>query len=598
MEKTFRLVGAVISVCASGLAMSQGGAMGGGGFGGGQQGERDNYANFARAINEKISRYLNGEDVRSILTPGEVTEWTLEMKTDQVVVAEAWSDVFDAALEVADDQGKAVAFNDDRWVGDQRPLLLWRCEKAGTYSLRAKCFQNKAGGPVNVRYKVYDSYMLSSDNWLEHEIEGDGGGKEFLLRIPLKKNEMVQLAQERRDKDKNVWASLLAAISPSGLPDANLLGDFDKAFTAPIRAAVPGDYYVLAQTSSQGKRSIRMRALPITDKALAWAGKELTDQALANKVNLWSFSVKKGEIIEVTAAELNPATQILTRPAPKDWVIDPKKPETNPFGPASAVAAQKEGPAFEELPGRDRDGRVMVFRALRDTQVFSAVIPGLPATGNYTYRIEKADRDFGADAAQKATLRIGANDYWSFDAKVGDVMDLTSDFQGYSQEVTVLDPGGNEFGHYFVPPDSYTMKETMFFETPGRYIVRVTSNGGGGGGSYSLSRHVLPAKEFGKGKPATGDLSDGKIHIWKFTAKPGEPLWIHWTSSDWSYGFTVRDGEGRLTSLPMTVVDQSQRYGILTVDKPRDYLIVLMPNGSKAKYSIEIGDIPGYKKGE
>jgi hypothetical protein len=111
--------------------------------------------------------------------------------------------------------------------------------------------------------------------------------------------------------------------------------------------------------------------------------------------------------------------------------------------------------------------------------------------------------------------------------------------------------------------------------------------GDGGGGDYSLSRKVYHAKEFGKGSPATGDLVEGQTEVWKFTAKPNEPLLVRWKSSG-SYSGSVRDENGAVTNLPLTSVDGSTSYGILKVDKPRTFLIVLIANGGKSHYSIEL----------
>ena len=127
---------------------------------GGQGGQSRNMREMdgsANSIEQGISVYLNGEEIKTILSPGEFCEWTLNMKVGQVVVGEARSDAFDPALEVVDHANKVVAQNDDRYPGDQRPLLFWRCDQEGIYALHLRCFHDKSGGQAFVRFKVYNS---------------------------------------------------------------------------------------------------------------------------------------------------------------------------------------------------------------------------------------------------------------------------------------------------------------------------------------------------------------------------------------------------------------------------------------------------------
>jgi len=105
------------------------------------------------AIEGTLGRYLNGDELKSVLTPGEFANWDLKLNAGDVLVADAHSDAFDPGLQIVDGQSKVLAENDDRYPGDQRPLLFWRCEKAGTYGLRVRCFRDgrpMPGPPVRV----------------------------------------------------------------------------------------------------------------------------------------------------------------------------------------------------------------------------------------------------------------------------------------------------------------------------------------------------------------------------------------------------------------------------------------------------------------
>jgi hypothetical protein len=84
---------------------------------------------------------------------------------------------------------------------------------------------------------------------------------------------------------------------------------------------------------------------------------------------------------------------------------------------------------------------------------------------------------------------------------------------------------------------------------------------------------------------------------------PDEPLLVHWKTSDFGhsvsgYSVLVRDEDGNDRDLPLTGVDQANRYGILKVDKPTTFLIVMSGGDGPVGYTIELADIPGYVKGK
>jgi hypothetical protein len=70
---------------------------------------------------------------------------------------------------------------------------------------------------------------------------------------------------------------------------------------------------------------------------------------------------------------------------------------------------------------------------------------------------------------------------------------------------------------------------------------------------------------------------------------------MRWKSAAWNYSIAVYEDNGTRASFPLVDIDATTRYGILNVDKPRNYLIVLMGTGAATKYSIELNDLPGTK---
>jgi hypothetical protein len=239
-----------------------------------------------------------------------------------------------------------------------------------------------------------------------------------------------------------------------------------------------------------------------------------------------------------------------------------------------------------------------VFYVYRDSKLWVASRGIGKENAEYTAVVKPAPAQFAASTESGGRLRIGNTDYWQFDAKSGDVMTFKAVADGFAQRIIVRDPELREVWNATAQPDQSEFEWTMIARRPGRYLVAVSALGDGAAGTYSLHRAVYAARSFSKETAAIGDFSTGDVEVWKFTAQPGEPILLRWKSNSWPGGISVTDENGVDVSLPMTYVDPTHRFGILTVDKPRTYVIVLSRRaGAAADYSIELLDLPGYKSG-
>lgn len=575
---------AAFAVCA--VAGAQGGL---GGFGG-QGAQRREMNNEMQSIDGRIGVYLNGDEVQSVLTPGEYCEWPLVRKAGQVVFAEARSDAFDPALEVLDENNKVLAQNDDRYPGDQRPLLMWRCEKDGAYKLHLRCFRDKAGGQGFVRFKTYDSVDVPSDQKVEQEIESR---TDFLVRIPMKAGQIKEILFDRGGDQRYLGMHAVMAISPSGLPDINL-SDLIQPITgnAMLVAPVDGDYYI--QERPEGYRPERAKVRIWTREIVPQKITESSAaQARTGSPVMWEISVKKGELLEASATGLNPycATVVCERPDFSKY--DVSKDDTNPFYPH--LPQPQEDP-ITSLPGRARDNRISVFYARRDANLWLASNGAGPEGGQFSIRVKPAGSPFPEGHGTSAKLQVANTDYWVFDANAGDVMTFHSKTSGYVGLVIMRDPDMNEIQHDEANVDQSADEWRMVVAKQGRYVVSMSCLGGGGGGSYDLSRQSVPAKVFGIGNPVTADISKGDLQIWKLTVAEKKPVLMHFTSSNWgAYGYDVRDDQGHPVSFGSWVdVDRQNHFGILKVQGTRTFVVILSGNGAKAHYSIEVNPIPGY----
>lgn len=583
--------------------------VGGGGFGGGVGGSQlgggtgqATYTSRVRQIESEVNSYLDTGVVKNILTPGEFSEWTLTLEAGEVVIADARSDAFDPALEIVfienegeDDEEIVIhAVNDDRFPGDQRPLIIWRCEKAGVYRLRARCFKDKSGGQFFLRSKTYRSIDLTGGEANEMVLEGE---REFLIKVPMKAGEIKQVVFELPDDEDYAWARFHNVISPIGLPDIKLTQPLNGVLSNALMAAVDGDYYVIAGTTGRKDQKVRISTRIVPTVEIAKVEGSYTAKAQPNQISLWKFSVKKGDILKVSMPELSLSSRFVVSEYPDTSEYDLKDPKTNPFFPQLPDEEKdNKGPVYATLPGRARDPRIAIYVVQRDADLWLATNGNSRSQDSYTMTVSPGASELVASKKIEDRLEIGYTDYWAFDAKAGDVMTFDATMTGFAGDIAVLDPDLREVWSRSVDPDETTMDWNLIVNKPGKYLVAVSAIGDGASGDYTLEREEFSAREFSRGAPAKGDFSSGQAEVWKFTAKPDDPLFVHWEFSNSNYTSSIIDEEGNRLVLPLTYVDANNQFGVLKVDEERTYVIVLISRGLKASYTISLNDIPGYAK--
>jgi hypothetical protein len=541
----------------------------------------------ARSIDGALSTYLDGSGVRNILTPGEFSEWPLTLREGQVVIAEAWSDSFDPAIEMTT-QEKVLFSNDDRYPGDQRPLMLWRSGQAGVYALRVRSFRDKAGGPFFLRMRVYDCVDLA-DGGIDTDVPKD---RRFLFRVPMKTGEIKRIVIESPDRGGYAGVSLGPTISPFGLPDIGLANPLRVVVPDAVMAPMDGDYYVVGSTAQMGLPKLRAVVRNVLPLRPALPEDALPAKIPTNVPAVWAFSVKAGETLEAAAPELDAgAAYFVVAEQPEMPEYDETRPETNPFFP-QPLKAKTEGPAFTLLPARARDNRVLVLAARRNAALWIASNAGGKPNGEFTLTVKPAAREFAAQLPAEGRLAIGRTDYWTFEGEAGDVMTFRAGAADFVQRIVVRDPDFAEIWSGETALDRSVLDWNLIVRKPGRYLVAVSCAGDGGSGAYTLSRKVSVPREFSKAAPAQGTLAAGGVDVWKFTARPEAPLLVRWTSSDWSYTIGVQNERGAPAALQLEEVNPENAFAILRVPARTTFLLVLTSNGGSARYSIGLTDLP------
>ncbi len=550
--------------------------------------------NALQQVEQRLGVYLNAEMQKSILTPGESVDWPLTMKAGDIVVGEAQSDSFDPAAEILDDAGKKLAENDDRYPGDQRPLLFWRCVKDGAYTFRVRSYQGKAGGQVFARFNTYATINLNTGPMVEAVVDAT---KPFMARISMKAGQVMDFVSEKMGEGNYLNYQFNGIIYSNGLPERapSLSAGISPAIRALV-APLDSDYYIMYSPVGYGSGSgrIRLGARVIPPVKPNFEGTSYTAKARTQAPALFEINVKPGDLLEASTLDLNAdcALKISEAPDLSGFAIDPKKPELNPFFPRLKSLPAGDGPALDFLPKRARDGRIAVFRARRNAKLWIASDGAGPVDKTFTLQVKPAAMLLPEDKANERKLQIANTDYWAFDAKAGDVMTLNCKSSAFSLSSVVRDPDLAEIRHFEAALDQTTDNWKMIVQKPGIYVVGVACGGNGGGGDYTVTRNVLHATEFTRDAPAKGEIVEGQTQVWKFKANPKEPLFVHWNSADWSYDVAIYDDHGNPTDFQREDIDDHRKLGILKVAEPTTYIIVLTGKKGKVNYSIELNSIP------
>lgn len=560
----------------------------------GGQGGRMMDATGSERIDDLINRYLVVPELKSILTPGEFSEWLVKLRAGQVVVCDARSEAFDPAIEITDEFGKHVfAKNDDRYPGDQRPLLLWECPADGTYSVRGRCFQNKSGGQFFLRYRVFNSVNVPEGPVADVQVQASG---EYLFKIPMKKGQIKRLVSQTPQGYAS--ARFYLNIGPNGLPDIGLSGVIDQILQNSIVAPVDGTYYVLGDVSGPQPAKTKIGALEILPTQVARASASVTSPGSLQK-QMWSIDAKAGEFLQISTPKLGTDSAMAIMEIPDISGYDLVKPENNPFAPKTPEKAQEialRGAAFIELPARDRDPRKRVIAIKRDCALWVATSGNSRKEIQYALHIDPGARAYTEGKPISSKLRIGDIDYWSFDAKVGEVMTFSSRADLFTDNFRLYDPNFGVPWEIEPPVDQTTVSRNLIVTQPGRYIAAVSGRGNGGGGDYTLTRTVYHPKEFGMANPAVSSIEPDQVQVWKVTIPAGKPVLLKWTSDAWDYSRVVHTEDGSRSSFPLIGIDANTHLALMKADGATTYLIVLTGVSKKCSYKIELMAVQGFGK--
>lgn len=514
--------------------------------------------------------YLNEPETTSILTPGEFVEWELDLKKGQVVIAEARSEAFDPALEIVEAE-KVVVDNDDRYSGDQRPLLLWSCPKDGKYMLRVRSFRGRAGGQVFSRHVVLDArdLVLGSQKPTTPDSEW------FLYRIHLKQGDYVQ-ANVVVDGGLRVPIRSVK-ITPVGLPYVDLVPRLSRTVEGAICAPADGDYYLHVNGGymrSFNSATLTISLDPIVVEPIVKIPSESTQKAGLSGV--WSVTLKQGDFVELDSLEGRFGSGVSVQLAPVFAKPDPK---VNPFAPKPPP--NQEG--YTELATRGTNRSSVGIVAMKDVTLWVATRGSGPNAPKLMAK--PASSPLVANHAD-GRMNIGHVQWWAFDSNPGDVVKLSTTVKGFASDVAVYAPDLQVLAERQTYREADKTEVVFVAGKQGRYLVAVSCDGHGGTGTYAIDREVVPPLNFDQKAVVSGTLKPGEVKVLKITMQPGPIKLLKYkgTSSLQMSGLNPNTGQ----MMSFMIGGYTYYHGIFS--SPTSYLIVLQGNG--ANYNLSFVDPP------
>jgi hypothetical protein len=571
-----RQIGVFVVWLAVALAAAQQGGFGGGGFGGGQGGFGGGGAGQGQGggmqgpdgndgANQRTLPYLSQRETTSILTPGEYVEWELDLKQSQVVIAEARSEAFDPAMEIVEGD-KVLIDNDDRFPGDQRPLLLWSCPKDGKYLLRIRSFRGRAGGQVFSRHVELDCQDLAFGNSRLTPPEGDS----FLYRVALKQGDFVQ---PRFRSGAGPWTPIRSVrITSGGLPYTDLVPGLAPAVPGALCAPVDGFYYFYVE-GGFGSGPVDISLEKLIAESITKVPSESVRKAGVGAV--WSMDLKKGDFIEFDSREARFNGGVYFSEAPDFTKFDPK---SNPFAPKPAT----EKARFMEMALRGSGRSCVGILAHEDTKLWIANPGSLPNPPRLF--IKPASIALSGNRAE-GRMNIDHYQWWSFDANPGDVVKLTAVVSGFASEMKVQGPDLRQIGERSTFKETDRAEMVFVARHGGRHLIAVSCKGHGGTGSYSIDREVIPPQTLEFSSKVTGTLNQGEVKVFKFTMQPGPTKLLRFRGSA---QYQIAGASGQAKGLVyISVGGNDYHHGVFS--SPVSYLIVVQGSGS---YDFSFVDPP------
>lgn len=451
-----------------------------------------------------------------ILTPGDRAEWPIQAKADETFIVDIESDVFDAAVEFVDANGKVLAENDDIRPGEQQAHLVVRVPRAGAFKAVVKSYKSAAGGRYEFRLRRFVAVEA-------------GRGVRTLAPSEKGRSTWVRLGGKAGE-------TLIATVEGSGfIPDVEVVpartdsakvvsvGAEGNAVRTVFRVSADGDYYLRVDGRQQGMFALTSTAARV---ASAEIGKPAERRRLEpGGIDLWTLEGKAGDLLEIDAG--SPMSGL-------SLSVDEAEPRAN------VVVDGSDRPFLVLDEGKKDRSRLTVL--LNQTGKFQVMVAHDSRLSlNYGLRVARAPQSLDA---KSPPLPLGESHFYGFEGTKGEIVQLEAQSLQFDPTITLRGARGGPMASDDDGGGGKDASLTLVLPETGRYWVQVGAFGNGGSGDYSLRKTVAPIRPLEIGTMTNGAFGMGGTEIWSIRAKAGQRLVFSLRGEDVDPAFRIVSPEG------------------------------------------------------
>lgn len=488
----WRFGAAAVLAASVSFAVCQGG-FGGGGFGGGGgaagvQGGQGGVAGDLGEGSETVATH--------ILTPGDKTDWPVDLKAGEALIIKVRSDVFDPAVEVTDEEGKVtIAKNDDVAPGQQNAQVLAYFEKAGKYRIRVLNYRSSAGGQYELRTRKIGSVNAAVGTDLELPKYTEDGPR--FVRYQLKKGVAYCFGAFDGGFVGN------PVIEPNG-------NTIQLEIGAILRPAADGQYFVraIAPAYPEDGKKPRALCLELTPKQADMKNPPKASESPRLPYELWQVTLDAGSLVRLSLPAKEGSLQTLE--------VRKKDPKLD------------HDPVWEVLvdaPKNSNDRYVLA----KDSIELLMVVVTRGGQKSYQVSLTNGCSEWDGVTPLQADLPVGGTHFYRMSAKRADYIYLLAQAQAFDLKSTLYYDDGNRYVEVDDTNDSLNAITNAVIPQSGTYYFAITSYGQGGGGAYSLKGQRAQPDILTLGEPKEVKFDSPVSGTLEFEAKAGQELLLEVT---------------------------------------------------------------------
>lgn len=475
-------------------------------------------------------------DTASIET-GQTRDYNLTAREGETVIVSVTSSNFNPTVEIVNASGSRVAQNDDVRAGEQDAVLLTALPSAGAYRVRVGASSQTRGGQTRAgEYEINVRRFVPVQAETGTRVTGAlGTNRAQWQRFTAEAGQT--LAVVARGSGFNPTIEVYASNGEAVSADPVDMGEGEGGGRIIFRAPSAGTYYarIAAEAGGPPNANYTLTIAPVRTAALTIGGANASRRLETGALDIYTFEGAAGEVVRVVATSMNPGVNVRIVPAPtSDGGDIPEAADAAPDGqrgrvalpPSPGSSAQIASvPSVTALPvSAKATGEAIAMLAAAGTyQVIVSQASGLAA--EYTLTASRPLNIFRNEGESTGTLALGSSDFWAVEGVTG-----LSRIEGLSDQfdarLEIYSPAGSLLGANDDGAGGRNAGVTFLMNDPGRYILRVHSNGDGGSGAYRLRRGANPARRINLGDRTEGTMQPDGTEIYSFEGRAGQTVII------------------------------------------------------------------------